>query len=97
MVLLGTAYGKFGVGKFYGKVNIEDINCGKVAGALKIFPNVKQLPITCEKLTDYLLVETGVVLLLGIADGKFRYEYLRLFYVNLIENILKIFGQILVR
>ncbi|WP_293055854.1 hypothetical protein [Okeania sp. SIO2B3] len=27
--------------------------------------------VSCEKLADYLLVETGVVLLLGIAAGKF--------------------------
>ncbi|WP_293055851.1 hypothetical protein [Okeania sp. SIO2B3] len=39
---------------------------------LIFFSNIKQLPISCEKLADYLLVETRVVLLLGIADGKFR-------------------------
>ncbi|NEN93151.1 MAG: hypothetical protein F6K48_31400 [Okeania sp. SIO3H1] len=36
------------------------------------FSNIKQLPISCEKLADYLLIEGGVVLLRGIADGKFR-------------------------
>ncbi|GGA33166.1 hypothetical protein [Okeania sp. KiyG1] len=60
-LLQGNAYKKFEVVKFYGKVNIEDINCGKAASGLKIFPNVKQLLIIYEKLTDYLLVETRVV------------------------------------
>ncbi|MDY7006142.1 MAG: hypothetical protein SWX82_20000 [Cyanobacteriota bacterium] len=51
------------------------------------FSTIKQLLISCEKLADYLLVKGGVVLLLGIADGKFRDGYLRLFYIHSIENI----------
>lgn len=38
-------------------------------------------------MVDYLLVEVGVVLLFGIVYGKFGDGYLRLFYVNFIENI----------
>ncbi|GGA33174.1 hypothetical protein CYANOKiyG1_50180 [Okeania sp. KiyG1] len=58
------------------------------------FSNIKQLPIISEKLADYLLVETGVVLLLGIADGKFRDEYLKLPYANYIKNIRSDISQI---
>ncbi|MGB3513358.1 MAG: hypothetical protein WBA93_29905 [Microcoleaceae cyanobacterium] len=70
------------------KVNIEDIDCGKLPGAFNIFPNIKQLLISCEKLVNYLLLEVGVVLLPRIY-GKFGDGYLRLSYANAnsIENI----------
>ncbi|MGB3514113.1 MAG: hypothetical protein WBA93_33880 [Microcoleaceae cyanobacterium] len=80
-------YGKFGVVKFSGKVNIEDINCGKPPGTIDIFFNLKQLSISCEKLGDYFLLEGGVALLPEIAYGKFGDGYLRLSYANSIENI----------
>ena len=67
--------------------SIPGINCRKPAGAFYVFPNVKQLPISCEKLADYLLAEAGVALLPGIAYGKFGDGYLRLSYANSIENI----------
>ena len=67
--------------------SIPGINCRKPAGAFYAFPNVKQLPISCEKLADYLLSEAGVALLPGTAYGKFGDGYLRLSYANSIENI----------
>jgi aspartate/methionine/tyrosine aminotransferase len=67
--------------------SIPVVNCRKPAGAFYAFPNVKQLPISCDKLADYLLAEAGVALLPGTAYGKFGDGYLRLSYANSIENI----------
>ena len=67
--------------------SISGINCRKPAGAFYAFPNVKQLPISSNKLADYLLAAAGVALLPGTAYGKFGDGYLRLSYANSIENI----------
>ena len=41
-----------------------------------VFPNIKQLPLSCEALADYLLEEAGVALLAGTVFGKFGDGYL---------------------
>ncbi len=66
---------------------IAGITCLKPAGAFYVFPNVKQLPLSCEALADYLLEEAGVALLAGTAFGKFGDGYLRISYANSLENI----------
>lgn len=66
---------------------IEGISCLKPAGAFYVFPNVKQLPLSCGELADYLLEEAGVAVLSGTAFGKFGDGYLRLSYANSLENI----------
>jgi aspartate/methionine/tyrosine aminotransferase len=73
---------------------IEGIRCIKPAGAFYVFPNVKQLPLTCEALADYLLEEAGVALLPGTAFGKFGDGYLRISYANSLENIYEALGRI---
>ncbi|MBV8884739.1 MAG: pyridoxal phosphate-dependent aminotransferase [Chroococcidiopsidaceae cyanobacterium CP_BM_RX_35] len=66
---------------------IDGISCIKPQGAFYVFPNVSQLPLSCEVLADYLLKEAGVALLPGTAFGKFGNGYLRISYANSLENI----------
>ncbi len=66
---------------------IAPITCLKPAGAFYVFPNVKQIPLSCEALANYLLEEAGVALLAGTAFGKFGDGYLRISYANSLENI----------
>jgi aspartate/methionine/tyrosine aminotransferase len=66
---------------------IDGISCVKPLGAFYVFPNVTQLPLSCDALADYLLDEAGVALLAGTAFGKYGEGYLRLSYANSLENI----------
>ena len=66
---------------------ITGITCLKPKGAFYVFPNVKQIPLSCEALADYLLEEAGVALVAGTAFGKFGDGYLRISYANSLENI----------
>ncbi|MBV9388667.1 MAG: pyridoxal phosphate-dependent aminotransferase [Chroococcidiopsidaceae cyanobacterium CP_BM_ER_R8_30] len=66
---------------------IDGISCIEPQGAFYVFPNVSQLPLSCEALADYLLKEAGVALLAGTAFGEFGDGYLRLSYANSLENI----------
>ncbi|RUT02604.1 aminotransferase [Chroococcidiopsis cubana SAG 39.79] len=67
---------------------IAGIECVKPTGAFYVFPNVKQLPLSCDALADYLLAEAGVAVLSGSAFGRFGEGYLRLSYANSLANIL---------
>ncbi|MGL4617757.1 pyridoxal phosphate-dependent aminotransferase [Chroococcidiopsis sp.] len=73
---------------------IAGIQCVKPTGAFYVFPNVKQLPLNCDALADYLLAEAGVAVLSGSAFGKFGEGYLRLSYANSLENIREALNRI---
>ena len=66
---------------------IDGMSCIKPLGSFYVFPNVTQLPLSCEALADYLMDEAGVALLPGTAFGKYGDGYLRLSYANSLENI----------
>jgi aspartate aminotransferase len=66
---------------------IPGISCRKPAGAFYVFPNVTQLPLSCNKLADYLLQDAGVAVLPGTAFGNLGEGYLRLSYANSLDNI----------
>ncbi len=66
---------------------IDGISCIKPLGSFYVFPNVTQLPLSCEALADYLMDEVGVALLPGTAFGKYGDGYLRLSYANSLDNI----------
>jgi aspartate aminotransferase len=66
---------------------IAPITCLKPKGAFYVFPNVKQIPLSCEALADYFLEKAGVALVAGTAFGKFGDGYLRISYANSLENI----------
>lgn len=66
---------------------IDGISCVKPLGSFYVFPNVTQLPQSCEAIADYLMDEVGVALLPGTAFGKYGDGYLRLSYANSLDNI----------
>ena len=66
---------------------IKGMSCVKPFGSFYVFPNVTNLPLSCEDLADYLLEEVGVALLPGTAFGKYGDGYLRLSYANSLDNI----------
>ena len=66
---------------------IEGVSCIKPLGAFYVFPNVTQLPLSSQDLSDYLLEDAGVAVLPGTAFGKYGDGYLRLSYANSLENI----------
>lgn len=66
---------------------IDGISCIKPLGSFYVFPNVKKLPLSCEKLADFIMDDVGVALLPGTAFGKYGDGYLRLSYANSLENI----------
>ncbi len=66
---------------------INGIKCVKPLGSFYVFPNVTELPLSCEEMADYLMDEVGVALLPGTAFGKFGDGYLRLSYANSLDNI----------
>ena len=72
---------------------IEGVSCIKPLGAFYVFPNVTQLPLSCEDLADYLMDEADVALLPGTSFGKYGDGYLRLSYANSLENIQEALGR----
>ncbi len=66
---------------------IGGVSCIKPLGAFYVFPNVTQLSLSCQDLSDYLLEDAGVAVLPGTAFGKDGDGYLRLSYANSLENI----------
>ena len=66
---------------------IPGITCQKPAGAFYAFPNVKSFGKTSAEMATYLLDEAGVAVLPGTAFGQYGEGYLRLSYVNSLENI----------
>ena len=67
--------------------SIEGISCLSPHGAFYVFPNVKEVPVDCAKLQDYLLDEAGVACLSGTSFGEYGDGYLRFSYANSVENI----------
>ena len=72
---------------------IQGVSCVKPLGAFYVFPNVTQLPLSCEALADYLMNEGDVALLPGTSFGKYGDGYLRLSYANSLENIQEALGR----
>ena len=72
---------------------IEGVSCIKPLGAFYVFPNVTQLPLSCEALADYLMNEADIALLPGTSFGKYGDGYLRLSYANSLENIQEALGR----
>ncbi len=66
---------------------LPGIHCVMPRGAFYVFPNVKQIPMSCRELSDYILNEANVAVLAGTAFGAYGDGYLRLSYANSIENI----------
>ena len=72
---------------------IDGVSCIKPLGAFYVFPNVTQLPLSCEALADYLMEEADIALLPGTSFGKYGDGHLRLSYANSLENIEEALGR----
>lgn len=72
---------------------IPGVSCLQPPGAFYVFPSVKNLPLSCDKLANYLLEKGGVAVLAGSSFGKFGAGYLRLSYANSLENITMAIGR----
>ena len=67
--------------------SIDGISCKFPEGAFYAFPNVSEIPMSSEKLSDYLLDEVGVATLPGSAFGQYADDHLRMCFANSIENL----------
>jgi aspartate aminotransferase len=66
---------------------IPGISCLEPSGAFYVFPNVREIGATSERVADFLLNEAGVACLSGTAFGPKGQGYLRFSYANSIEAI----------
>ena len=67
--------------------SIDGIRCAMPKGAIYAFPNVSGLGMTGEEFSDFSLEHAGVAILPGSSFGEFADEFVRICYVNSIENI----------
>lgn len=63
------------------------IKCVKPEGALYAFPNISGTGMSSEQFADFALEKAGVALLPGNNFGDYGEGYVRLCYVNTLENI----------
>lgn len=67
--------------------DIPGIKCVKPEGALYVFPNIASTGMSSEEFADFALEKAGVALLPGSNFGKHGQGFVRLCYVNTLENI----------
>ena len=67
--------------------SIDGIHCAMPKGAIYAFPNVSGLGMTGEEFSEFSLEHAGVALLPGSSFGKYADDFVRICYVNSIENI----------
>ena len=72
---------------FRGLNSIPGIECVRPEGAMYAFPNISGTGMTSEEFADFALEKAGVALLPGNNFGKHGEGYIRLCYVNTLENI----------
>lgn len=68
---------------------IKGITCKNPQATFYVFPNVKDISLDCQKLSDFILNKGGVAVLSGTAFGSYGQGYLRLSFANSVENIKK--------
>ena len=67
--------------------SINGIRCELPSGSIYAFPNVSGLGMTGEEFTDFILDKANVALLPGSSFGQYADDFVRICYVNSIENI----------
>lgn len=67
--------------------SIKGVTCLCPRGAFYVFPNIRGTGLTSAQFTDKMLTEAGVALTPGPVFGESGEGYVRLCYVNSIENI----------
>jgi len=73
---------------------IQGIQCIKPEGALYAFPNISGTGMSSEQFANFALENAGVALLPGTSFGTCGEGYVRLCYVNSLENIERAIGQL---
>jgi aspartate aminotransferase/aminotransferase len=63
-------------------------------GSIYAFANVSGLGMTGEEFSDFVLERAGVALLPGSSFGHYADDFVRICYVNSIENISLALGKI---
>ena len=66
---------------------IPGVTCQTPQGAFYVFPNIKSLDLSSDRLAEILLNRAGVAVLPGTAFGEYGEGYLRLCYSNSTEQI----------
>ena len=66
---------------------LPGVSCRVPRGAFYAFPNVAEVPLDADVLTDRLLQEAGVAVLAGSAFGRVGADNLRISYANSRENL----------
>lgn len=74
--------------------SIDKISCKKPKGAFYVFPNIKDIGMKSEKLSDYILEKANVAVLDGASFGQYGEGHLRLSYATSMENIEKAISRI---
>lgn len=69
--------------------SLPGVTCLKPKGAFYVFPNIRGTGMRSQKFAEIMLEEAGVALTPGPVFGKNGEGYVRLCYVNSIENIRK--------
>lgn len=74
--------------------SIPGIECVKPEGAMYAFPNITGTGMTSDEFTHFALEKAGVALLPGNNFGEHGEGFVRLCYVNTLENIERAVGQL---
>ena len=74
--------------------SIDKISCKIPKGAFYVFPNIKEIGIKSEELSDYILEKANVAVLDGASFGEYGEGHLRLSYATSMENIEKAISRI---
>jgi aspartate aminotransferase len=67
--------------------SIDGIRCALPSGSIYAFANVSGLGMTGEEFTDFILDKASVALLPGSSFGQYADDFVRICYVNSVENI----------
>ena len=67
--------------------SIEGIRCHMPSGSIYAFPNISGLGMTGEEFVDLMLDKAGIALLPGNSFGQNADDFVRICYVNSIQNI----------
>ncbi len=73
---------------------LDGVTCKKPQATFYVFPNVKSLNMSSQKIQNFWLNEAGVATLAGTSFGEFGEGYMRLSFANSISNIQKALGKI---
>jgi aspartate aminotransferase len=66
---------------------IPKISCIKPEGAFYAFPNIGELKMSSEKITQFLLEKAKVIVIPGTEFGKYGEGFVRLSYATAYEKI----------